>query len=56
MPVDVTYPPLDVPKLLAREGGTGPFSGPDRSLSGTGDVVRYAGPGRSEQECRLGES
>ncbi|MGZ8345780.1 MAG: hypothetical protein ACXWUP_01575 [Allosphingosinicella sp.] len=54
--VNVRDSRADVPKLLAREGGTGPFSGPDRSLSGTGDVVRYAGPGRSEQECRLGES
>ena len=42
----------DVPTRLWRQGGTGPFTTENCSLSGTGDVVRYAGPDRPEQECR----
>lgn len=42
----------DLPTRLWRQGGDGPFSAENRSLSGTGDIVRYSAPDRPDQECR----
>ena len=45
----------DVPVPLERNAGSGRFEGSERTLSGTGDTVRYSGPQRPEQECRAAD-
>ena len=41
----------DVPTQLTRSGDDEPFTGDDRSLSGTGREVRYSTPERPDQSC-----
>ena len=45
----------DAPTLLNREEAEQAFTGSGRSLSSTGDVVRYGAPDRPEQECRAAQ-
>ena len=45
----------DAPTLLTREAAEQAFTGSGRSLSSTGDVVRYGAPERPEQECRVAQ-
>lgn len=42
----------DVPVRLDRNAQTGRYEGQGRTLTGTGDTVRYASADRPEQECR----
>ena len=42
----------DIPKLLKRETEGAPFTGEERTLSGTGDEVSYSSPDRPKQSCR----
>ncbi len=39
------------PAKLTREGGSGAFTGDDRTLSGIGDVATYSSPDRPNQRC-----
>lgn len=43
----------DIPKLLKRGSEGAPFTGEDRTLSGTGDQVNYSSPDRPNQSCRV---
>ena len=42
----------DIPTRLDRETETGPFTGEERALSGTGAQVTYSAPDRPQQSCR----
>ena len=46
----------DLPVRLERESADANFTGENRSLSGTGDEVRYAAPERPDQSCRAAEA
>lgn len=42
----------EVPRRLERDGDSGPFTGEERMLNGTGAQVTYSGPERAKQSCR----
>ena len=54
--VNVRDSRADLPTRLTREGGTGPFTGEGRTLSGTGDEISYTAPDRPGQTCRMAEA
>lgn len=45
----------DIPTRLSSENEGGPYAGEERTLSGTGNEVRYSSPDRPNQSCRQAE-